>query len=112
MLLYSQTLLRSDNMQFIQLTPQLGELIKSFRIRNEKTAKDISTIIQKTPSYLSKIESGATKKIETSVFIKMCDAITDSENGIELFIEFAFQSEKTESPRRRSCPEHSGFRRL
>lgn len=80
-------------MQFIPLTPQLGELIKSFRIRNEKTAKDISSIIKKTPSYLSKIESGATKKIETSVFTSMCNAITDSSEGIKQFVSFAFQND-------------------
>ena len=79
-------------MQFIPLTPQLGELIKSFRIRNEKTAKDISTIIDKTPSYLSKIESGSTKKIESSIFTSMCNAITDSSEGIKHFVIFAFQN--------------------
>lgn len=80
-------------MQFIPLTPQLGELIKSFRIRNEKTAKDISAIIDKTPSYLSKIENGSTKKIESSIFINMCNAITGSYEGIKNFIIFAFQND-------------------
>lgn len=80
-------------MEFIQLTPQLCDLIKSFRIRNEKTAKDICIAIGKTPSYLSKIESGSTKKIDVSVFIEFCNAVSNSSVGVKRFIQFAFQDE-------------------
>lgn len=80
-------------MESIQLTPELCDLIKSFRIRNEKTAKDICMTIGKTPSYLSKIESGSTKKIDVSVFIEFCNAVCNSSTGVKKFIQFAFQDE-------------------
>lgn len=82
-------------MQFIPLTVQLGELIKSFRIRNEKTAKDLSTLIGKTPSYLSKLESGSIKKIDSDLFEKLCNTIIGNDEGIKSFIEFAFKSNNT-----------------
>lgn len=80
-------------MESIQLTSELCDLIKSFRIRNEKTAKDICMTIGKTPSYLSKIESGSTKKIDVSVFIEFCNAVCNSSTGVKKFIQFAFRDE-------------------
>lgn len=80
-------------MESIQLTSELSDLIKSFRIRNEKSAKDICTIIGKTPSYLSKIESNSTKKIDVSVFAEFCNAVRNSSEGIKDFIQFAYKNE-------------------
>lgn len=80
-------------MQNISLTSEICDIIRSFRIQNEKSAKDISAIINKTPSYLSKIESGATKKIDSAVFIDLCNAIKGSTTGITSFIEFAYRND-------------------
>lgn len=81
-------------MKTIYLTQNFSELLRQFRIRNGKSAKDICTIINRTPSYLSKLESGMTKKIESSLFISICNAIAENEDdGIVSFISFSFQKQ-------------------
>lgn len=83
-----------DFLKTICLTQNLSELLRQFRIRNGKSAKDISYVIDRTPSYLSKLESGMTKKIDSSLFECICNAINETEeDGIVNFISFAFQKQ-------------------
>ena len=80
-------------MQSITLTDELSSLIKDFRVQNKKPAKDICTAIDKTPSYLSKVESCSIKKLDVSIFNSLCNAIAGSTEGIKSFIEFAFKKD-------------------
>lgn len=89
--LYIKNCKGCDYLNTIYLTQEFCELLKQFRIRNGKTTKDIYSIINRTPSYLSKLESGMTKKIESSIFMSICDTIAEKNDGIVDFIIFAFR---------------------
>lgn len=70
----------------IPLTQELGMALKNFRIENSITAKSITEEFGKASSYISKLEKGDIKKIETSFLIKLCNFITKTENGITIFL--------------------------
>lgn len=80
-------------MDTIYFNEEIGEILRTFRKSYDKTAASVAETIGKKAPYLSKLESGQVKKITATDFIKICNYITDSEKGIEFFIETAFNKE-------------------
>lgn len=78
----------------VSITPELGMAIKNFRIENKKTAKSITEKFGKASSYISKLEKGDIKKIESTFLIQLCNYITNSENGLSDFLNKLSQNFK------------------
>lgn len=70
----------------VPLTPELGMALKNFRIENSVTAKSITEEFKRASSYISKLEKGDIKKIDSSFLIEMCNFISKSKKGLELFL--------------------------
>lgn len=77
-------------MDIIYFNAEIGDILRTFRKSYDKTAASVANVINKKAPYLSKLESGQVKKITAIDFIKICNYITDSEHGIEFFIDTAF----------------------
>lgn len=76
-------------MKTLSMTPEIGFAIKNLRIQYNKTAKEISELksINKTRSYLSKLEKGDVKKIDIELFKSILNAITESNNGLTIYLD-------------------------
>lgn len=75
-------------MKFIQVTEELGITLKKFRIDNNKSSKDVAKHFDKSPSYISKLESGDIKKIELSLLYNIVLYISGQEDNEKSFDEF------------------------
>lgn len=62
---------------------QIGKILRSARLKSGKTQKEISLLLKRQQSYVSKYESGE-KKLDLIEAIKICGAI---EMDIYEFIE-------------------------
>lgn len=70
----------------VPLTPELGMALKNFRIENKVTAKSITEKFDKASSYISKLEKGEIKKIESDFLIQLCNYIVKSDDGLSYFL--------------------------
>lgn len=80
-------------MNTVYFTEELGTILRSFRQTYKKTAVNVADSINKKAPYLSKLESGQVKKMDASDFIKMCNYITGTQQGIVFFIDTAFRKD-------------------
>ena len=53
------------------VTPELASLLKTMRVHNGVSAKDVAEHMGKSPSYLSKLEGGAVRSIEKALLKDM-----------------------------------------
>lgn len=81
-------------LQTVPLTPDIGMALKNFRIENKITAKTITEKFDKASSYISKLEKGDIKKIDSSFLIQLCNFITGSSDGLGIFLSKLSQSYK------------------
>lgn len=71
----------------VPLTPELGMALKNFRIENNKTAKAVIEKFSKASSYLTKLEKGDIKKIDSKFLIELCNYITETGEGLTTFVK-------------------------
>lgn len=76
----------------IPLTQDIGMALKNFRIENKVTAKSITEKFGKASSYISKLEKGDIKKIDSNFLIQLCNYITKSDDGLGIFLSKLSQS--------------------
>lgn len=76
----------------VPFTPELGMVLKNFRIENKTTAKSITEEFNRASSYVSKLEKGDIKKIDSDFLIQLCNYISKSENGLSDFLNKLSQS--------------------
>lgn len=57
------------------VTPELSQLIKSFRVQNKIAGNNLAAHIGKNPVYISKLENGGVKNIEENELIRILDYI-------------------------------------
>lgn len=74
------------SLKSVPLTPELGMVLKNFRIENNITAKSITEKFNKASSYISKLEKGNIKKIDGDFLISLCNYISGTNNGIVDFM--------------------------
>lgn len=73
----------------IPVTAELGMALKNFRISHERTAKTVTEHFSKASSYITKLEKGEIKKIDSFFFIELCDFITQTNTGLISFLSQA-----------------------
>lgn len=73
-------------LESIPLNQELGMALKNFRIEKSITAKSIVEQFDKASSYISKLEKGDIKKIDTNFLIDLCNFISGSDKGIKDFL--------------------------
>lgn len=73
-------------LQTVPMTSEIGMALKNFRIEHEITATSIVNDFEKSPTYITKLEKGDIKKIETDFLIALCNYITKSEDGLRKFL--------------------------
>lgn len=81
-------------LQIVPLTPDIGMALKNFRIENKITAKSITEKFDRASSYISKLEKGDIKKIDGDFLIELCNFITGSDDGLDIFLSKLSQSYK------------------
>jgi transcriptional regulator with XRE-family HTH domain len=81
-------------LQTVPLTPDIGMALKNFRIENKITAKSITEKFDRASSYISKLEKGDIKKIDGDFLIELCNFITGSDDGLDIFLSKLSQSYK------------------
>lgn len=81
-------------LQTVPLTPDIGMALKNFRIENKVTAKSITEKFDRASSYISKLEKGDIKKIDGDFLIQLCNFITGSNDGLEIFLSKLSQNYK------------------
>ena len=74
---------------YVMITPEIGEILKQFRLSKNVSSKAIADALHKTPSYVTKMERGHLKKIDTESFLSICNRISDSTNGVFGFLDKA-----------------------
>ena len=62
------------------ITPQLSTLIKTLRVQNGVSAKDLAAHIHMSPSYVSKLEGGSVRYIEKELLTSILCFVTCSED--------------------------------
>ncbi|MCC8051548.1 MAG: hypothetical protein LIP10_12995 [Clostridiales bacterium] len=72
----------------VTMTPEIGRALKNYRIAHDVSAKSITNKFGKASSYISKLEKGDIKKVESFFFINLCNFISDSTDGLGEFICF------------------------
>ncbi len=79
----------------IQITPDIGQLIKNLRVEHQISTNCAAAVINKQPPYLSKLEKGMVKKIRIEDFKKLIAYIfhsniytEDSNETNETLIDF------------------------
>lgn len=65
------------------ITPELTTLIKTIRAQNHISAKELASYIEKSPSYVSKLESGDVKNIQKKDLTKILSFLTGGEDFYE-----------------------------
>lgn len=65
------------------VTPELATLIKTLRVRNGVSAKDVAEQIGKSPSYLSKLEGGSVHTIEDKQLRHVLELVCKGSNFYE-----------------------------
>lgn len=75
-------------MKLLQVTEELGLTLKKYRIDNNKSSKDVAKQFNKSPSYISKLESGDIKKIEFSLLYNIVLYISDQDDNEKSFDKF------------------------
>ncbi len=80
----------------ITMTPQLGDLMRQFRVSKNITAKIVAEKMQKTAGWISKQEKGVFDSIKVSDFSSYCSIVAgnDDTNGVRAFIESVLTSNK------------------
>lgn len=73
-------------LETIPITNEIGMALKNFRIEHEITATSIVNDFQKSPTYITKLEKGDIKKIESDFLIELCNYITKSDDGLRKFL--------------------------
>lgn len=68
------------------VTPELAEIIKSTRLRNRVPAKSVAKHIEKSPSYISKLEKGEIKTIQESELTAIFRYIFGNEKDFQDFL--------------------------
>ena len=68
----------------LKVTPELATLIKTLRMQNNISAKDLASHMGKSPSYLSKLEGGTVKCIQKT---DLTDILTFISEGKDFFDE-------------------------
>lgn len=74
-------------LKFVPVNSELGMALKNFRIEKKITAKSIINYFGKSSSYISKLEKGDIKKINSNFLIELCNYISESDNGITEFLQ-------------------------
>lgn len=67
------------------VTPELAEIIKTTRIQNNVTAKDIAKHIGKSQAYMSKLEKAEIKTIEESNLTEIFRFIYGKKKAFRIF---------------------------
>lgn len=65
------------------ITPELTTLIKTIRAQNHISAKELASYIEKSPSYVSKLESGDVKNIQKKDLTKILSFLIGGEDFYE-----------------------------
>ncbi len=65
------------------VTPELATLIKTIRTQNNISAKELAAYIEKSPSYVSKLESGDVKGIQKKDLTQILTFLTGGEDFYE-----------------------------
>lgn len=65
------------------VTPELTTLIKTIRTQNNISAKELAAYIEKSPSYVSKLESGDVKNIQKKDLTRILSFLTGGEDFYE-----------------------------
>lgn len=71
------------------VTPELGEIIKTVRMQNHVSAKSIAEHIGKSQSYMSKLEKGAIKTIQEEELTSIFRFILGSQKNFQGFLDSA-----------------------
>ena len=62
-------------MKKVIMTPELSEVIREFRLLNKISSKEVAAAIERSPSYVSKIESCGIKAIANDEFTQILNVI-------------------------------------
>lgn len=71
----------------IDISPELGQRIREFRLRSGIRAKELAQYIGKTPAYITKLEKGDFKTMDEDSLQKIVAYVTSDEGGYERFID-------------------------
>lgn len=74
--------------QKMDFNPETGQALKEFRMQHKIKAKDVASILDKSPAYISKLEKGQIQQIPIEDFIKITNFITKDEDGYDQFCNF------------------------
>lgn len=66
-----------------EVTPELSQLIKSFRVQNKIAGNNLAAHIGKNPVYISKLENGGIKNIEENELIQILDYVVRGDDFFE-----------------------------
>lgn len=71
----------------VQITEEFGRALKTLRTANKVSGKAIADAIGKSQAYISKLERGGIKSINSEAFISYCNNSTKSDKGVQQFIK-------------------------
>lgn len=66
------------------VTPELAETLRSIRLQNKVQAKNLAAHIQKSAAYISKLENGNIRTIDTKELYRILEYISNENDSVEL----------------------------
>ena len=63
-----------------QITTELAETIKSYRVQNKIQSKDLAAHINKSPGFITRIENGSIKSIDTNILYSILEFVIREDN--------------------------------
>lgn len=79
-------------MSKIIVSPELSVTIKRFRVENSIQAKELARYVEKSPSYITKLETGEIKKIDSELLNKILEYVIKDKTEKNEFIEKIYSS--------------------
>ena len=71
----------------VYVTQELAETIKSIRLQNKILSKDLANIIDKSPSYVTKLEKGEIQTIDIDELNKIFNYIIGDDTSFDETIQ-------------------------
>lgn len=76
------------------ITPELADTLRLIRIQNSVSAKDLSKHVNKSPSYITKLEKGYIKSVDSDLIDRILKYITNDDSEGEKLAEEVFSTMK------------------
>lgn len=76
----------------IVINEEIGQALKAFRMQYKVKAKDVASILEKSPAYISKLEKGQIQQVDKNDFVRITNYIANDSDGYDKFCNIVIKN--------------------